>query len=170
MTTTKMNYNSTTNQEIKGKFVQREVIQNINLLMQHLMQSEDKGDWEDEIFNLAGQPDYETAAEYEGWFFDDLVDLWRNEKSDEVYTSAMEVCEGENIEPEYSEPYEFWIVSDWLGEKLKQNGEIVEGLFNMTVWGRCTTGQAILLDHCISKVCEDLEILEGQKSDWSKQK
>jgi hypothetical protein len=164
-------YNSTVNQEIKGKFVGREVVQNCSQLITHLLQTMHDGamhDYYDELTNLGYSLDYETAAENEGWEFNEDLNLWVNEDEEETYETAEDVCDGENIDPEYIEPYEFWIVSDYLGDKLKEKEQIVEEVFGLTIWGRCTTGQAILLDHVISQICDDLEILEGQKNDWSK--
>lgn len=55
---------------------------------------------------------------------------------------------GENydIDPDYDDVYEHWAVTPWLGRKLAENGEIVRTVCNLTVWGRCCTGQAIALD------------------------
>lgn len=66
-----------------------------------------------------------------------------------------------------SEVYEHWIVSDYFAEKLKEHGETVGELFNLTIWGRCTTGQAISMDGVIEAIANDMEILAGQKYDWS---
>ena len=38
---------------------------------------------------------------------------------------------------------------------------------SVAVWGRCTTGQAILLDGVITRICADMGILEGQEYAWS---
>ena len=84
--------------------------------------------------------------------------------------------EYEDIENYYSESekepqevYEWWFVSEWLFEKLKEQGEVVIDSRYGYLWGRCTTGQAILLDGVIGRIAENLEILEGQKNDWSKE-
>jgi hypothetical protein len=169
-----MNYNSTINQEIKGKFVGREVIQNVNELINHLLQTMHElpihhNEYYDELTNLGYSYDFENTAFDEGWEYNEDEGVYFHPDNEETYEDAEELCNSENLDPQMLEPYEFWSVSEWLGEKLKQNGEIVENIYGLTIWGRCTTGQAILLDYAISKVCEDLEILEGQKSDWSKQ-
>ena len=36
------------------------------------------------------------------------------------------------------------------------------------VWGRGSTGQAILLDWVVAQIAIEMEILEGQANDWSK--
>ena len=58
---------------------------------------------------------------------------------------------------EWTEPeiYEFWSVSDWLYDKLKEKGEIVFECLDFNVWGRQATGQAIKLDDVIQKIAEE---------------
>lgn len=66
------------------------------------------------------------------------------------------------------EEYEHWIVSDWLANKLEERGEmVIRDFLGLTIWGRTSTGQAIKLDWVISKICEEMEILEGQEHEWN---
>lgn len=69
-----------------------------------------------------------------------------------------ELCEALDIDwHEYdSEVYEHWIVSDWLGGKLSERGCKVVGIYNMTIWCRGCTGQAIALDRPIQGIAMDL--------------
>lgn len=58
---------------------------------------------------------------------------------------------------EYQEIYEYWIVSEWLAEKLEQESEpVIKSDFG-TWWGRTCTGQAIMLDSVIEKIYTDLQ-------------
>ena len=66
------------------------------------------------------------------------------------------VCENFDLDPEYGEIYEHWIVSDWLGRKLSERGHIVENYLGMTIWGRGCTGQAISMDGVMEQICNDL--------------
>lgn len=66
------------------------------------------------------------------------------------------VCDNFNLEPEYGEIYEHWIVSDWLGRKLSERGHVVESYLGMTIWGRGCTGQAIYMDGVMEQICNDL--------------
>jgi len=59
---------------------------------------------------------------------------------------------------------EWWIVTDYLHRKLSEKGQPVLEWGNNCYWGRCGSGQAILLDYVISEICYDMEILEGQKN------
>lgn len=55
-----------------------------------------------------------------------------------------------DLEPDYSEIYEHWVVnSGWAEEELKAQGQVVFDFCGLTIWGRQTTGQSIALDHCI---------------------
>ena len=62
---------------------------------------------------------------------------------------------------------EYWIVSPWLGEKLREKGEPVLERWGGWIWGRTCSGQAILLDNVISEICYEMEILEGQQYEWN---
>lgn len=68
-------------------------------------------------------------------------------------------------DPKYSEIYEWYIVSSFLCEKLEAIGECT--IDHENLWGRCTTGQAILLDYCIGRICAEMEILDGQQYAWN---
>lgn len=83
---------------------------------------------------------------------------------DDTTNGWCTLCEDMDVEPDYDEVYEHWVVSDWLGRKLEGNGEIVRNVCGLTIWGRCTSGQAIALDYVIQKIACDLwgsELTEG---------
>ena len=72
-----------------------------------------------------------------------------------------------NLDDSYPEVFEWWAVTDWFGEKLKRHGEtVISCVWGKTYWGRQTTGQAILLDYVVSKICCEMEILQGQAYSW----
>ena len=56
---------------------------------------------------------------------------------------------------DYPEIFEFWSVSEWLGNKLEYAGEIVFDCLDFKVWGRCQTGQSIAMDRAIQKIAID---------------
>lgn len=66
------------------------------------------------------------------------------------------VCNNFGLDPEYSEIYEHWIVSDWLGRKLSERGHVVESYLGLTIWGRPCTGQAIYMDGVMEQICNEL--------------
>jgi hypothetical protein len=54
------------------------------------------------------------------------------------------------------EAYEHWIISDWLADKLEEQGEMVARDFlGFTIWGRPTTGQAISMDGVILQIADN---------------
>lgn len=64
-------------------------------------------------------------------------------------------------EPDGSEIFEHWLVSDYLADKLEARGEsVVRDVLGMTIWGRPTTGQAIYIDHVISEIVRDMNAPE----------
>ena len=88
-----------------------------------------------------------------------LLDAVRQKTLDviDIEGGAYEwVCDNFNLEPEYGEIYEHWIVSNWLGHKLSERGHIVENYLGMTIWGRGCTGQAIYMDGVMEQICNDL--------------
>lgn len=62
-----------------------------------------------------------------------------------------------NLDPDYDEVYEHWIVnSKWAADDLRAYGQIVFEFGGMTIFGRCTTGQRILLDGWVRRLMRDL--------------
>jgi len=50
------------------------------------------------------------------------------------------------------EALEHWLVSDWLANRLREEGEMVVEFMGLTIWGRTTSGQAICIDSVIEAV------------------
>jgi len=84
--------------------------------------------------------------------------------------AAENCCEENRIEKSEHdhEIYEHWIVTDHFARKLKDHGEHVTEFCNLTIWGRCCTGQAIAMDGVILSIAKDMKILPGMENDWSK--
>jgi len=58
----------------------------------------------------------------------------------------------ENIE---AEPLEYWIVSDWLAEKLACHGEMILERGLGDIWGRTISGQSICIDGVIEEIAKE---------------
>lgn len=192
----KIDYNSVVNQEIKYRFIQREVYCCFSYEM-------------DSILNASGETKLPVYDDFENLFYfnkdgviDKIIEEWerkdekfknyandsntfnkrvKNKSDFEVFLNGLSDEELENLSLEfdididdeknqYHEIFEYWIVSEFLYKKLKEKGQPVLEWGNNYYWGRCTTGQAILLDDVISSICSDMEILENQKYSWSKWK
>jgi len=203
-----MNYNSVKNQEIKGKFVGREVYANVGTLVEYILQKsyednntpfgmddltnyyldnsgkieelQEKIDIIQEELDELEDKKEEEIEESQDLLDDEQISQFTHDANliniDEKYSKLHadlekeiedleeEIRELEQEQEEPQEPYEWWMVSGWLCQKLKEKGQVV--LEDENIWGRCTSGQAILLDSVISEICHDLEILEGQKNEW----
>lgn len=57
-----------------------------------------------------------------------------------------------SAELEYHTALEHWIVTPWLGSILSESGEMVGELFDLHIWGRTTSGQAIYMDSSIQEI------------------
>lgn len=72
----------------------------------------------------------------------------------------------ENAKAEMQEICEWIHVSNYLHDRLRGKGHPVWNDGNVYVWGRTSTGQAVLFDDVISEICKEMEIFEGQKNEW----
>lgn len=59
----------------------------------------------------------------------------------------------------------WYLVTDWLGSKLKDFGEIVIQTPDYSIWG-CTSAGKVTEESVIQQICADLGILEGQSHEW----
>ncbi len=157
--------NSNINQEIKGRFVAREIITCFSYEMTAILNAgnHNTGDFDDlatwdEVENVYDEVCSECGE----------ITTYRAKYDNHECT----VCHYHEDTPKQApvEIYEWWIVTSYLYEKLKEKGQPVLEWGNNYYWGRCTTGQAILLDGVISDICIDMEILEGQKYSWEEKK
>lgn len=129
----------------------------------------------------AGKPGWawqsDTDEEWHGSFNtreEAIEDAWVNGVGplgfDTDEEAAENCCEENRIDrcEHDHEIYEHWIVTDHFARKLKDHGEHVVEFCNMTIWGRCCTGQAIAMDGVIMSIAKDMKILPGMENDWSK--
>jgi hypothetical protein len=171
-----MDYHSSKNQKILAELVRREVIYCISELIGEL--STDTK-YDDILMDLSMVPDYEAIVENN----DELDVYWddacagyafKDKDGDEsecydTWIEAVEAaCDDHRIDiDEYREVFEYWLVSRFLANRLEEHGEpVAQDFLGLTIWGRCTTGQAIYMDHVIGEIAEEMEILEGQKYEW----
>ena len=169
-----MKTNSSINQAIKRKFVEREVIYCVSSLVNELVAAHESFPEyvEDLMDAYRGLPDWEEAVSENGWkpFTDDYgVACWENEDGETWAGSAEDVCDIFDIDVwDYApDVLEHWIVTDYLADKLEDHNErVLRDFFGLTVWCRCCSGQAILLDGVISEICSEMHILSGQENEW----
>lgn len=150
-------------------FVSREIIYCVSSLI-HTLNKEEKLD--EEYWNLLESIDWDEAEaeiKQNNCIVQEEADLWGVYDSDTDYyavdlnydTKHQAIEEYFNEQNwdlyEYNrEVYEHWLVSSYLGEKLKDKGETVKEFYGLTVWGRTTTGMAIAYDCVIKEIYQDL--------------
>jgi hypothetical protein len=78
--------------------------------------------------------------------------------SDNIQVGVCNDCHSKELEPQYYEIFEWWIVpNDWLFQKLKNQGQPTLEAGGLNFWGRMTTGQAIILDGVFQRIKINLE-------------
>lgn len=188
----KYDYDSTINQRIKEKFVEREVYCLVNTMVEYILSKS----WEDrnapfcyddvKNFYMPKCPECESSYGFEEFAyaykcmscntisietsdscpncedgmqeFEELTDVYKCQDCGHIVEDI------DRLDREPQEIFQWFMVSDYLCGKLEEKGECV--LSDESIWGRGCCGQAILLDHVISEICYDMEILEGQKYEW----
>lgn len=162
-------WDSITNQDIKGRFIGRHVDGCFSTEVEYILSRRDDDDAPfayDDIENSFVPYCLECGEGYTSFTRkenDGGETVYRCDDCGHVYTEAAY----HDLDTEPSEIYEWWAVSEFLAERLLAHGEpIIEGPI-CWYWGRGTSGQAILLDGVISRICEEMGILDGQPYSWA---
>lgn len=58
---------------------------------------------------------------------------------------------------EDAEVMEWWLVTDWLAERLKEQGEVIIDDYGCCWWGRTCSGQAIYMDAVMTDIVRSFE-------------
>ena len=58
---------------------------------------------------------------------------------------------------ENSEIMEWWHVTPYMAELLKEKGEVILSDYDCYWWGRTTSGQALYMDGVIQEIAEQME-------------
>lgn len=53
---------------------------------------------------------------------------------------------------------EWWLVTPYMAELLKENGEVIFADYDCYWWGRQTSGQSLLMDWVIQEIARQTEI------------
>lgn len=102
--------------------------------------------------------EYNPADICDGEQYRELLRDWIESDTD----NARDFCDFQNLDPHTIEIYEHWVVSDYLAARLEERGEVVaRDFFGLTVWGRATTGQSILLDGVIQDIVREAQGVES---------
>jgi hypothetical protein len=87
------------------------------------------------------------------------------------YSVLLDSGDDVEYETDYDTPqdiYEWWLVTDFFADKLRDEDQPVLEALNCTWWGRTCSGQVIYADSVIMEIAKGMQILEGQKHSWAK--
>ena len=59
---------------------------------------------------------------------------------------------------ENSEVLEWWLVTPYMADMLKSNGEVILAWYDCYWWGRQTSGQALTMDYVIQKIAKEMSM------------
>ena len=136
-------------QRAVGEFVDRELLCRDSSLVEDIMALETplEGFSYDEIEN--------TYTEFEEGEEGTCSEC---ELEEEPLDDEMGVCE-DCFESDPKDIYEWWRVTSWFAGKLRAAGEpILDNNYGIW-WGRCTTGQAVLLDEVVIEIYKEVNKL-----------
>ena len=108
---------------------------------------------------LTGSDEYMSSDEFDTYkekIEEKINDLESDEKDATEWQEHLD--ELENIESQPQEIYEWWLISDWLKEKLLAEGEPVLDTDYGIWWGRTSSGQQIVADGIIQKIVKKINI------------
>jgi hypothetical protein len=83
--------------------------------------------------------------------------LLRDERNEEIGFSYYNIVnDKEDENGDYPEVFSWYLVTDWLADKLKEEKEVVLETDQGSYWGRCTFGQLISMDSVIERIYKTL--------------
>ena len=168
----KGNIDSDINQSIKQKLVNREVLACVSDMVEYLFDFEGEkmasyDEWDNLYIPVCPECGEHVSCNDNAELSEDEANLFGDDAWKCPYCGHVQ-----EVEPdaEMQEIFECWLVTPWFGEKLRNIGEPVFERWSGWIWGRCCTGQAIMLDCSISEIAYGMEILDGMANceSWKK--
>jgi hypothetical protein len=110
----------------------------------------------DDIINLYDERQIEELEKAKEKLYDLLDKEDDDNKAAEIEEQIDELSLTiDTLRDEPQEIYEWWVVSNWLAEKLEEKGEpILKNEYGIW-WGRTCTGQAIYIDDVILEIAKE---------------
>ncbi len=81
-----------------------------------------------------------------------VQELGGDEKYGDQLLEVQVKYDATDVDDYGQEALEHWLVSEWLGKRLQEQGEMVIDFYGLTIWGRTTSGQAIYIDSVIEDI------------------
>jgi len=129
----------------------------IEELQDHISELEDmKNEAIDDLNDFIDDSDNGHTRDTAEDFYNDYL-----EAIDQSFDGTIEQLESEveDLESEQDQPIEaleHWIVSSWLARKLEEHGQMVMDFNDLNIWGRTTSGQAIVMDYIMECIAREL--------------
>lgn len=136
--------------DLNEKLVQREVYVCLTPMVEFILA-------ESGITGSANTPPPFSYDDIENSYNKECLHCGKEESEHNNYNCA----DGESYNTEPQEILEWWAVSPWLFEKLREEGEPVIDTFPH-LWGRTTSGQAISADAVITKIQKKTRYAQGE--------
>lgn len=156
-----------TNEQIINRLIEQEIYTGANQMIQRISDSQGPEAFdidEEQWMALMAAPDLSEPPE--GYVVFENADgfYWVDAEAaddDGLYDTAEEAVaaafEDNRDEPPIQEVMQFWLVSDWLADKLEAIGApVARDILGFNVWGRTECGQALTMDHHLSRVANAL--------------
>lgn len=121
--------------------------------------------YKDKIDEIEQKEDVLSLKEPDQYYNYDAWIEWQQQMSDIETDKDTLAC---TIESTIKMIGEWWLCTEWLGKKLEEKNEFVLYHNGFAIWGRTEYGYDPCLDYVMKEIASDIEILPGQKYDWSK--
>lgn len=161
-------------QDLVTTYTRNNIILCQSALVGKLLNENVSGFSRDEVTNH-----YETDKEGAAWYLTKDCDVnevceyvnnkfnRRCKSSDDVRV-FVESCDDDELQDvcdhfkfyELEKPqeiYEWWLITDWLADKLRKHGQPVLANDYGTWWGRTCTGQSFTCDYSLQLICCEIE-------------
>jgi hypothetical protein len=146
-----MNALSFTHEERVRRFVDSHILLCQSILVEHLLTRGDVSGFSwDEVTNL-----YDDGMDAVEEFLANAPGLKPEDWHELPFDGREELAREHGFEPELHEIYEWWVVTPYVAERLREFGEpVLENDFGVW-WGRTCTGQSVCLDGVIARLLGD---------------
>lgn len=136
-----------TKEEQLDRIIRDEVLAMVNTTAAALQEVDEF--WTEEAEHLE-----RAACPHCGWHLP--KDLPKASEDHSEYCYQCPSCEEPFDDPEHEakEVMQWYIVSDWLADKLKEQDEIVWAPYDITFWGRCSCNYALTEESCLKDIAE----------------
>lgn len=170
--------NSNGNQQAKAMFVELHVLANVGRLVGYIQENPSTNSpftWDD-VSNADYYEDWtgtrysseqrnKTLALYKAHIEEQSESIGKlptydqRDRLDQLQDAYDDIQNAQNSRDEI---VEWWLISDWLAEKLLLHDESVVSDGTNQYWGRKTSGQAIKMDEIIDKIYHEVQVPDGQ--------